>query len=127
AGPLSVNGTVVKKEESNEEGQPGGVLCSRVSRSNRTKNELLMMLLVPETPTWGVDKPRLGRAFEIVHNYWYGQLHWEPNHAWRTEPIRIVGPNFSGSIPSMAMEMQTWPGPDDTCRPRFVIYNGGAL
>ena len=128
AGPLSVNGTVVKKEESNEEGQPGGVLCRRVSRSKRTKNEsnrsenqLLMVLLVPETPIWGVDKTRLGQAFKIVDNY--RELHYPDGSA----PIRIVGPNFSGSIPSMVMEMQTWPGPDDTCRPRFVIYNGAAL
>ena len=63
AGPLSVNGTVDKKEDSRKEGQPGGVLCSRVSRSNPTENELLMVLLVPETPTWGVDKTRLGQAF----------------------------------------------------------------
>ena len=67
AGLLSLNVTVGKEEDPKNEDQPGGVLCSRVSRSNQT--ELLMVLLVPETPTWGVDKRRLGQAFKIVDNY----------------------------------------------------------
>ena len=49
------------------------------------------------------------------------------DHAWRTAPIRIVGPNFSGSIPSMVMEIKTWQVSHIAPHPRFVIYNGAAL
>lgn len=126
---MSLNATVGKEENPKNEDQPGGVLCSRVSRSSPTENELLMVLLVPETPIWGVDKTRLGQAFKIVANY--REFHRVPparhaeflppcprflagnclrwlDHAWRIPEIRIVGPNFSGSIPSMVMEIKTW-------------------
>ena len=79
-----------------------------------------MVLLVPETPTWGVDKMRLGQAFKIVDDY------RKSPYRDGSGPIRIVGPNFSGSIPSMVMEINTWGKPDIAPSPRFVIYNGVA-
>ena len=120
AGLLSLNVMVGKGEDTKNEEQPGGVLCSRVSRSKPTQKELFMLLLVPETPIWGVDKTRLGQAVQIVDNY-------REFNRLPPAPIRIVGPNFSGSIPSMVMEIKPWLVSHIAPHPRFVIYNGGAL
>ena len=130
-GPPSLNVTVGKEEDPKNEDQPGGVLCSRVSQSNQTENELLMVLLVPETPTWGVDKKRLGQAFEIVHNY--RKLHYPETGQLRraspdrgTELLRLDPVDghgdeaFSGEIPHLKKTSDIPPSR------RFVIYNGGA-
>ena len=76
------------------ESRPGVILYRRETDDPKTPS-LLMLLLVGETPTWGVQKPALARAIRWAH-----QL--RPARPHEINPIRILGPCFSGGAESLA-------------------------
>ena len=69
-----------------------GLLLFR-ARSN--PGSLLLVLLVTETPTAGLHQQAFDRAVRVVHD-------WDPDRS----PIRIVGPSFSGTVPSLVSAMR---------------------
>jgi len=132
---------------------PGAILCRRVPPTKADDvtdqkadgaEELLLLLLVPETPTWGVDKRRLVEAIRIVKEHTDIQL--ARNGQKVGEWIRIVGPMYSGSLPSLAAVIKgCWIGGPISSAPfpspriavdcslntmgsslRFTIINGSA-
>ena len=68
---------------------PGAVVFR--GRSLAGDGKLRVVLLVPETPTAGLNREALRNALTLVRT-------WDP-HA---SEIRILGPKFSGSVDSLA-------------------------
>ncbi len=84
----------------------GSILCRHVDGANDEKSDsvtkpedvtekLLLLLLVPETPAWGIDKPQLERAIELVKEH-------KKYRSKAGDRIGIVGPMYSGSFVSLA-------------------------
>ncbi len=90
--------------------QPG-VMLFRSTWADTTR--LRLLYLVSELPTGGIHKEALRRALEerdALLNGGAGMLH--PDRG----PIRIIGPNFSGSAPSVRIALRDWLDrhPDDS-------------
>jgi len=125
----------LSKKERDKPNWPASVLCRRSNDGNLKDEKLLLLLLVPESPIWGFDKERLSRAIELVkeHHFYQSSLY---------EPIRIVGPMYSGSFSSMGRVLSNYLGwsvadlhgitvgaysvVSRLVVPQFVIYNGSA-
>jgi hypothetical protein len=75
------------------EKQPGALIF----RDTRTR-ALRVVLLVLETPTGGVHRESLGNAIEFL-------AAWNARRDQRSD-MRIIGPEFSGSIESLALELR---------------------
>lgn len=93
-----------------------------LGRSDRPP--LLVLLLVPEKPTFGVDKPALAAALTCACSASTSRL-----------PIRILGPTFSGSARSIGIVLDRWRPPPDAAEnyekarskgPVFRIVSGSA-
>lgn len=69
--------------------QVPGIILFRQTSSASAPERLLVLLLVGETPTWGVHKPALHRALDLVATL------------SKSNEARIVGPAFSGSSDSI--------------------------
>jgi hypothetical protein len=83
------------------ERQPGALIFRNVEGSRLT---FQVVLLVLETPTTGVHRRSLKNAMHLVHA-WAKRI--DPNaHA----SLRLVAPIFSGSIPSLSLELKEWEG-----------------
>jgi hypothetical protein len=104
---------------------PAGVLCNPTPSTKNKKNRLLL-LLVSESPTWGVDKARLTEAVNLAKQY--KALHKEDTDP-ATKPFRLVGPNYSGSYRSIVDTLKPLIPPRLNPRdpPDFVVYNGNSI
>lgn len=110
---------------------PAAVLSRPTPNRDSDLSIRLLTLLVPESPTLGIDKERLVAAIELIDTH--GRLHEACVHTdgchhvpCTYQPVRIVGPSFSGSMSSFAKVLLHFI-PDDPLpakMPRFVIYNG---
>ena len=90
--------------------QPGLLLFRRYPKEEQerrapddTSHGLVAALLVTDTPILGVDPAMLARALDLA------LLRWEVaggDHS--VPPVRIVGPDFSGSPSSIARTMDAW-------------------
>jgi hypothetical protein len=83
--------------------RPGAMLFRRTSPGRR---RLVVLYVVPELPTRGVYKEALRAALEDRHALLeHVDLPVRPD---RTEPIRIIGPTFSGSALSLQFALRGW-------------------
>ncbi|MDR3632966.1 MAG: hypothetical protein P4L84_03965 [Isosphaeraceae bacterium] len=103
------------------EREPGVLLFRNKGVTSRDEQRLLMILVVGESPTWGIHKIAFVSALNIIKNY---ERFFDETH-----PIHIVGPFFSGSANSMALAISGWAtqqsNPSDRIR-RFLINTGSA-
>ena len=65
-------------------------------------NDLVVLLLVAETPVRGVHSVMLHNSLDIVRRAWSLQQDKQPI------PIRMIGPNFTGSAPSLVRSLSAW-------------------
>jgi hypothetical protein len=82
--------------------QPGVVLfrMDLPDRLERRKKRLLVVFVVPETPTAGIHAPAFDAAVRTIER-------WRtPSHS---DPVLVLGPYFSGTSPSMARELRMLP------------------
>jgi hypothetical protein len=87
---------------------PGALIFSRLLKgsqidrdANGVRSRLLLVLLVGETPTSGVDPEALHQALKIS-----GDLDVAPQNGCRR--IRLVAPFFSGSARSLSANLSSW-------------------
>jgi hypothetical protein len=93
------------------ERHPGVILFRReeVRPARKPRNgslsPLLMLLLVGETPTAGVNKVALHNSWRLIQDYY--EVQGEGTLKGKAgEPIRILGPFFSGSQSSLASSLR---------------------
>ncbi len=99
--------------------QPGSVLFRKVDDRDPSNYSLLLLLLVPESPIWGIDKIALATSFDFVRIAFGDSF----------GSIRIVGPNFSGSQTSLIEATKAWLDSNPKIQRReslFLWYNGSA-
>jgi hypothetical protein len=98
------------------ERQPGALVFRRLDKHTRNVT-LAVVLLVLETPTTGVHRMALRNAMRFVCD-------WASSLAPQQIPkLNVIGPVFSGSIPSLAQELKHWPGePAD-----ITVVTGSAM
>jgi hypothetical protein len=77
---------------------------------------LLVVFLVGETPTWGVEKVALEEALDFI------DLAKSPRAG---REVRIVGPTFSGSASSLRFALREWVPPAGGS-PCFTVVSGNA-
>jgi hypothetical protein len=92
--------------------QPGAVLFRRQRTSSTGKAgsecELLMLLLVGETPTGGVRSRSFCAALDFV-TAWEAVVAEASPGSWHPPlSIRVLGPSFSGSAHSMRLSIVNW-------------------
>jgi hypothetical protein len=86
------------------ERQPGALIFRKVNPRTGTMS-LQVVLLVLETPTAGVHRAALKNAMHLVHAWWRTVDKESDPH------LSLVAPVFSGSMPSLAMELKnSWEG-----------------
>jgi hypothetical protein len=94
------------------------------ARGQSGRSPLLVLLLVPEKPTFGVDKPSLAAALNCACSTSAARL-----------PIRVLGPTFSGSARSIAIVLDHWQPPSEASEsyekaraqgPVFRVVSGSA-
>src|SRR5215467_9731595 len=81
-----------KKEEQEQEEQPGLVVFRGPLDGKSPYDSGLIVFVVSETPTGGVDRHQFQNALELVRGL--GNAHAD-------DPLRVLGPMFSGSLPSL--------------------------
>jgi hypothetical protein len=85
------------------ERQPGALIFRKVDEATARRITFQVVLLVLETPTTGVHRKSLANAIDFIYR-WSSTK--DPN---APSTLRIVAPTFSGSIPSLALELKPWP------------------
>jgi hypothetical protein len=74
--------------------QPGLLLFRKTSRADGAEalstEDLVLLFIVGETPTAGIDKLQFKNAVAYAHRF-----------ASSEEPVGVLGPSFSGSFPSL--------------------------
>lgn len=96
--------------EADHNRQPGVVICRRVKKPDSCSNcelkiELLVLLLVGETPTAGIHKEAMLTALDLVLAW---QLPIPAGQSGRCASVKVVGPSYSGSVPSLSLALKTW-------------------
>ena len=92
------------------ERQPGTILF-RIDRPApqpdrpASPQDLLLLLLVGETPTWGIQQEALKTSLNIA---WSLDLARNAKETEREPVIRILAPTFSGTADSLARVLRTW-------------------
>jgi len=111
------------------ERQPGTILF-RIDRDApradqpASPQELLLLLLVGETPTWGIQQEALMTSLNIA---WTLDFRRNTKALDRTPAIRILAPTFSGTADSMARVLRTWTARQQERRDaRFWVCSGSA-
>jgi hypothetical protein len=105
----SPTGTLVRGRHQR---QPGTILF-RIDRSPPAAGrpappqELLLLLIVGETPTWGIQQEAFKTSLDIA---WTIDFQRNSHDAEGSPAIKIVAPTFSGSADSLARTLRTWAG-----------------
>jgi hypothetical protein len=92
------------------ERQPG-VILFRIDRpapqagAAGPVQDLLLLLLVGETPTWGIQQEALMTSLDIA---WALEGKRKLNDSQGEPVIRLLGPTFSGTGDSLARVLRTW-------------------
>ncbi len=92
------------------ERQPGSILF-RIDRSPpqpgqlAAPQELLLLLIVGETPTWGIEQEALTTSLNIA---WSLDYQRNSKSLDREPVIRVLAPTFSGTGDSMARVLRMW-------------------
>jgi hypothetical protein len=111
------------------ERQPGTILF-RIDRQAgapgqpAAPQELLLLLVVGETPTWGIQQAALATSLNIA---WSLDVRRNSDDAEREATIRILGPTFSGTADSLARVLRDWTAESPARRDaRFWVCSGAA-
>jgi len=94
-----------------------GILVFRrgASDAGDKRSDVVLVLLVGETPAWGVHVNALGQA-----------LTFAAKSGAPTDRVRILGPTFSGSAASLRAAIDEWAAAEGEHAPGFEIISGGA-
>ncbi len=94
-----------------------GILVFRrgASDAGDKRSDVVLVLLVGETPAWGVHVNALGQA-----------LTFAAKSGAPGERVRILGPSFSGSAASLRATLDEWAAAQGEHAPAFEIITGGA-
>ncbi len=94
-----------------------GILVFRRGASDRgdKRSDVVLVLLVGETPAWGVHVNALGQALTFAAKSGAGDGR-----------VRILGPSFSGSAASLRAAIDEWAAAQGEHAPAFEIVTGGA-
>ncbi|HEY2151205.1 MAG TPA: hypothetical protein VGH34_10370 [Vicinamibacterales bacterium] len=109
------------------ERQPGALIFRKIDEPAK-KMTFQVVLLVLETPTTGVHRKALANAIDFIYR-WAATMDPQPRRVRVPDPsdpaacdslavLRVVAPTFSGSVPSLALELKHWRGP--TCSVSLV-------
>ncbi len=72
-------------------------------------NDLLMLLLVGETPTAGIDRIAFSEAMDVAALLQISQAHSAATTDGATPlRLRVLGPSYSGTTPSLRMGLIRW-------------------
>jgi len=122
---------VAKSRGMRYERQPGTILY-RIDRQPGSPNEpvppqeLLLLMIVGETPTWGVQHEALQTSLNIAWHLDY-RLNRKSAGTDRESAIRILGPTFSGTADSLARAIKAWTEQDAKRKDaRIWICSGAA-
>jgi hypothetical protein len=98
------------------DGEPGVLVFRKIKSDPKEPTDLLVVFLVTEAPTYGVDRPALVRSLRLVAAI-DSRLgaRADGNNLW----VRILGPSYSGSMPSMRDGLIEWRKAD----PRSPAYS----
>src|SRR5208337_3652275 len=114
---------------SRHERQPGTILF-RIDRDAprpdqpASPQDLLLLLLVGKTPTWGIQQEALMTSLNIAWTLDFQRNTKAPD---RAPAIRILAPTFSGTADSMARVLRTWTERQQERRDaRFWVCSGSA-
>jgi hypothetical protein len=109
---------------------PGSLLFRKVETASGREKRLVLMLLVGESPLWGISKGAFTKSVEWIRASFAGlsqnkaaRLHYIP-----PAKVRILGPFFSGSADSLAMAISETSHSEankDLCG--FLVVSGSAL
>src|SRR5207253_6452080 len=88
--PRATGGGADASSENMDSGDPGVLIFRDVETGSRTRPKYLLVFLIPETPTEGLDRIVFLNAGKII-----AKLSPEMN------VIRFAGPNFSGSVAAL--------------------------
>jgi hypothetical protein len=80
-----------------------GVILFRGSKSKR----LLLLFLVGETPTGGIHRVAFQNALRQIEEL-PSRIGSKAEEPAKEKPLRILGPNFSGSADSLALLLKAW-------------------
>jgi len=107
-GPLSISVTPVDKPKPRPK-RPGSILFEK-PRPPADEADLLLVLLVPETPSAGVEKKSLLTALKLCEDYAsYHECCPQCGDApCSGEQICVVGPMYSGSFESLKRTIKSW-------------------
>lgn len=94
---------------------PGILVFRRGSDVGDQRSDVVLVLLVGETPAWGVHVNALGQA-----------LTFAAKSGAPAERVRILGPSFSGSAASLRAALDEWAAAQGEHAPAFEIITGGA-
>jgi hypothetical protein len=87
-----------KKYQDEQEEWPGLMIFRRADPEDRKLDTLLYVFVVGETPTGGINKKEFRAAIDILKRA-----------ARAVDPLRIIGPTFSGSLYSLAQLIKDQP------------------
>ena len=116
--------------DSRHERQPGTILF-RIDRQGpkpgqpAPPQELLLLLLVGETPTAGIHQEAFATSLNIAWTL-DAQRNADDTDTTREPAIRILGPTFSGTADSLARVLRTWTALDAKRRDAHVWVCSGA-
>ena len=101
------------------EKEPGALIFRSRNKTTtepvNVTNRLEVVLLVPETPTGGLHREAFRSA--VALNALWNQL------VKTRGPLRVIGPGFSGAIPSLALELKEISAPDSPAANSFSSFN----
>ncbi|WP_165074914.1 hypothetical protein [Paludisphaera rhizosphaerae] len=115
-------GSSAKVPEPPTSGQSGLLVCRHALKPG--DYPLLLVFLVPESPTSGLDKVALAESLK-----WSEALDdRQPCNPCASAPFNILGPAFSGSQASLEQALRVWIAqrPPDTPTPCFDVVSGSA-
>jgi hypothetical protein len=89
---------------------PGVIVFRSTASSRSSQPRALVLLLVGETPTWGVHKPALMDALDFIE-----EASGDPDRRGLHNllPVDVIGPTFSGSAASIRSTVAAWTAAGD--------------
>ena len=90
-------------------GRPGLLICRKDQQEPAAKGPpLLLIFLVPESPTSGLDKGALAESLNWAEALDDHRRAIDPERPATNRPVNILGPAFTGSQASLELTLQAW-------------------
>ena len=100
-----------------------GLFVFHAAAEEPTKPKLLLVFLVAEAPTYGINKIAFSKSLSYIHN-----LHRRINGCRHPLPtLHVAGPTFSGSLDSLALELETTARDHGALLPQRVTIVSGSV